>query len=236
MSVLSDVRILENIYDKVIIIEPFVYDHIQPSSIDLTLDSKLMIPNEQAQEKSINVFDKNIETYYTEQEVEKYILNPGDCVIGQIKETIQLSKNFTGNIFNRNSLIKLGINVGLSSYINPGYRGKLPIVISNIGKFKIELITGMRICQLVISDVSPEPNLDYSTKKDSKYFGETDISLSKLYLDVEFTEYLDKYNKSHNDVIDKDVLVKHFEERIKQKAKNTIDDLSIEEKKNLGLS
>ena len=43
MAILSDVKILEKIYDKEIVIEPFVYSHLQPASIDLTLDTYISL-------------------------------------------------------------------------------------------------------------------------------------------------------------------------------------------------
>ena len=44
MSVLSDARILEKIHDKELRIDPFVFDNVQPSSIDLTLDNRIRTP------------------------------------------------------------------------------------------------------------------------------------------------------------------------------------------------
>ena len=55
MGVLSDARIIEKIYDESIIISPFIYDHVQPASVDLTLGKKIKIPNriENADRKSV---------------------------------------------------------------------------------------------------------------------------------------------------------------------------------------
>ena len=122
MSVLSDVRILEKIYDQELEINPIVLDHIQPSSIDLTLDSNIRIPKDNLDE-FINIFDRNIEQYYRDENIDKYILKPGETILAEIRETIHLSNNMTGSIKNRNSIIRLGIDVSLSEYINPGYRG-----------------------------------------------------------------------------------------------------------------
>ena len=44
MGILSDKRIIEKIYDENISIEPFMYDHVQPASIDLTLGSVIKSP------------------------------------------------------------------------------------------------------------------------------------------------------------------------------------------------
>jgi dCTP deaminase len=231
MSVLSDVRLLEKVYDKEIQIEPFIYDRIQPSSIDLTLDNRIKVPKEGI---VINAFDKNIEDYFIDKLLENYVLEPGDFVIGQIKETIGLSRRLVGHIANRNSLIRLGINVGLSSYINPGYHGQLPIVIHNLGKFTVDLTPGMRICQLVISDVEPASETDYSKRKDAKYLGECEVGLSKLYMDTEVEEYLETYNKNHKE-IDKREFTSFLEERAKAKSLDILRELSDEEKKRIGL-
>lgn len=234
MGVLSDVRILERIYDKKLIINPFIYDNIQPSSIDLTLDNKIQIPRSGLDTK-INVFDQNITDYFEERTLDQYELEPGDFIIGQIKETIGLSRDMVGNIQNRNSLIRLGINVGLSTYINPGYHGKLPIVINNLGKFKVKLVPGMRICQLVISDVDPEPERDYSQRNDAKYIGEKGTGLSKLYLDKEFEEFLKIHNKKKIVEADRANLIKFLEDRLESRSVDITEELSNEEKRKLGL-
>jgi dCTP deaminase len=232
MSVLSDVRLLEKIYDKELKIEPFVFDNIQPSSIDLTLDNRIRTPKSGVK---LNAFDADIKECFEERILDEYTLKPGDFIIGQIKENIGLSKRMTGLIQNRNSLIRLGINVGLSSYINPGYFGQLPIVIHNLGSFSVDLVPGMRICQLVVYDVKPDPERDYSQRKDAKYLGESDVGLSKLYMDVEIEDYLKEYNKKSTKEIDKKELIEFLEQRIKEKAIDTLNGLTDEEKQKIGL-
>lgn len=234
MSVLSDIRILEKIYDKELEINPFVSDHIQPSSIDLTLDSNIRIPKRDLN-KSINVFEDDLEKYYNNQNIDKYVLEPGEMILAEIKETIYLSNNMTGRIENRNSIIRLGINVSLSGYINPGYRGKLPIVIHNIGTFSVELASGMRICQLVISDVAPAAHMDYSQKEDAKYFNEKGIELSKLYLDKEFNEYIKKFNVDDGKEINREHLSNYFHKRLQSKSTKITDILTDDEKRKVGL-
>jgi dCTP deaminase len=232
MSVLSDVRLLEKIYDKELKIEPFIYERIQPSSIDLTLDNKIKVPKDGIE---INAFDRDIENYFEDRTLDEYNLAPGDFVVGQIKEKIGLSKRLVGHIDNRNSLIRLGINVGLSSYINPGYYGQLPIAIHNLGKFNIDLTPGMRICQLVVSDVHPASETDYSKRKDAKYLGESEVGLSKLYMDSEVAEYLASYNRESHKGINKKEFIEFLEERAKRKSSDIIRELSDGERKMLGL-
>lgn len=232
MSVLSDVRLLEKIYDREIKIDPFIYSNIQPSSIDLILDNKIKVPKAGTNIKSI---EDNMDQHFEEKILSDYVLKPGDFVMGQIKETIGLSKKFTGHIHNRNSLIRQGINVGLSSYINPGYSGQLAIAIQNVGKFNVEIYPGMRICQLVVHDVEPDSERDYSKRKDAKYMGESGIELSKLYMDREVSEYLSAFNKESSKEIDKGEFIKFLEDRIKEESIDALDKLSEEDKKKIGL-
>lgn len=235
MSILSDIKILEKIYDKELIIDPFIYDHIQPASIDLTLSDKLKIPKADIN-KPISVFDKNaIESIYEEANLTEYVLAPNDFVIGQIKEKITIPKNCNGHIQNRNSLIRAGIDVGLSSYINPGYSGQLPIVIKNIGKFSIVLTPGMRICQLVIQEVKPDPAHDYSSKRDAKYHDEKDITLPKMHQENEFLDFLKEKGLTSIGANDYKSLTDFFENRLKQKSETILEELTLEQKSRLGL-
>ncbi|MDD2587179.1 MAG: dCTP deaminase [Syntrophomonadaceae bacterium] len=231
MSILSDAKIIEKIYDHELIIEPFVLENIQPSSVDLTLSRKIKIPKKY--DGVIDVYkEKNIEQYFEEKEINDYVLEPDTFIIGQINETIGFSKNLQGNIQNRNSVIRAGIDVGLSTFINPGYTGKLPIVIKNIGRLNIQLVAGMRICQLVINEVKPEARQGYHQKGDAKYHLEEDIQLSKIYLDKEFTEFLSTKGKEKFNI---DELSTYLLDRLEKKSIDIRRELTDEQKREVGL-
>lgn len=230
MAVLSDVRILEKIFDNEFGIHPLSVDNIQASSIDLTLDRKI---RRQKEGTKINAFEQSAD-YFEEFELDKYTLEPGEFILGQIREIISIPSSLCGMIQNRNSVIRLGLNVGLSTYINPGYSGQLPIAIHNAGAFAIDLTPGMRICQLVLYDVSPVPERDYSQRHDSKYMHERDVQTSKLHLDQEFTEYLRTYNPPRK-YINRTELQSFFESRFEEKAKAFIEQLSPDERLSIGL-
>lgn len=235
MAILSDVKLIEKIYDQELVIDPFIYDHVQPSSIDLTLSSEIKKIKTGITDV-VNIFDENrIEEIYETSHTDKIILCPGDFILGQIRETITIPSNYIGNIQNRNSMIRMGINVGLSSYINPGYSGKLPIAIKNIGNVSIELTPGMRICQLVIQEVSPPPTHDYSSKGDAKYHNENEITLPKMYTELEFLEFLNSKKTSNKFNIDDDELSIFFTERLKSKSNGQFGNLTSDQKKRLGL-
>ena len=70
---------------------------------------------------------------------------------------------------NRSSLARVGLDVSASSYVNPGYHGQMTITIKNMNPNSVVIHSGMRICQLILVDVEPEANIDYSKKEDAKY-------------------------------------------------------------------
>lgn len=223
---LSDKDILSKVYSGEINISPFVYDHVNASSIDLTLSKNYKIP-----QKGLCVhppYDKDvIESFFDlGEEKQSITLAPNDFILAQINETIELPNNLLGQIHNRNSIVRLGINVGLSSYINPGYKGQLPVVIHNFGQFNVELVFGMRICQLAFAETG-NVQRSYAQRQDAKYHGETEPTTSKLSDDIELSMYAKNYNKEE--------LSRFLEQRIKEKSHKFFDSLTTEQKRDLGL-
>lgn len=225
MSVLSDKRLIELIADGELKLVPFVLDNIQPSSIDLRLDFLVKI---QKNEGLLDVTQDNA-SFFVEHRIEnEYIINPNQMILGQTLEFFAIPKNCNATIHNRSSLARLGLDVGLASYINPGYEGHLPLIIKNIGSLPIRLFPKIRICQMEISEVKPFPERDYSQRKDAKYFGEMDSLVSKIHLDKEINSFK---NEKDNGISFADFL----SNMIKQKSEQAVNSMPDELKKELGL-
>lgn len=226
MSVLSDGDILKLIVSGEMRITPFVECHVQPSSIDLTLDTHISIP---LPNQTINP-DEDCSNAFEDLEIgnDGYILLPKKMIIARIAEYITMPEDCNGHIYNRNSLVRVGLNVSLSGYINPGYKGQLPIVMYNIGESEIKLFHGMRICQLELNRTEAKPIRDYSKRNDAKYFGEQESLLSSLHKDLEFLDFhaTGKSNENLSDFLQK---------RIQEKSSEFINNLSDREKEKLGL-
>lgn len=232
MSVLSDSQILSHIYQKKFGVEPLMVDHIQPSSIDLTLDDLIKIPKDGVTINSPYPSSEEIEKHYESVSLGSgFVLRPGQFVLAQVRETLSFSDRLVGSIQNRNSIIRMGINVGLSTYINPGYVGKLPIALHNVGKFDFMLTPGMRICQLLLHDTHGVIS-DYSKRKDAKYHGEESITLSKLSEDAEFVEYAKRAGSKANAA----ELVEFLKRRVSEKSHDFLSQLSAEQREVLGLA
>lgn len=168
MSSFSDRDILESIRKGEFSIDPLVLEHIQPASIDLTLD------------KNISVFSGSepVDAVVSEGDIkarskdlvipeEGYVLAPGMMISGYSSETITLSTFVNGMILNRNSLASIGIDAAITAFANPGYSGKKSIVIRNGGQAPVILKAGMRICQLVIFSLKSPSIRSYKNRHDT---------------------------------------------------------------------
>ncbi|WP_369124640.1 dCTP deaminase domain-containing protein [Brevibacillus laterosporus] len=66
-----------------------------------------------------------------------FYLKPRKMIQGYTTEYIKLPSTLVGNIHNRSSLARFGLDVAISSFANPGYEGNLPLVISNLSSHPI---------------------------------------------------------------------------------------------------
>jgi dCTP deaminase len=224
MPVFSDSSLIDMILDGDLFIDPFILNNVQPSSIDLCLDPKIKIPKS---EGSADIAEDS-STLFTEYTIESsYDLEPNASILIQTHETIGIPTFCNGHIHNRSSLVRIGLDVASASYINPGYKGKLPLLIKNRGNFVVKLTPYRRICQLELTKVHPVPLRDYSQKKDAKYFNEKDSLVSLIHRDMEIQEYA----KNKDDVS----LAQFLNQRIKEKSVAIVNNMSDSLKEKLGL-
>lgn len=95
-----------------------------------------------------------------------YILIPGNAILGFTKEKLGIPSYMTARIFNRNSCARLGLDVAVGCYINPGYKGKMPLVIRNVGNRNISICPDDRICQIQFTLLNEVPARDYQNEHD----------------------------------------------------------------------
>lgn len=104
-------------------------------------------------------------TLVTVAEGEKFIIHPNDFVLGTTMENVELPANIAGRIDGRSSLGRIGIIVhSTAGHVDPGWKGRLTLEISNIGKLPIALIPGMRFCCLMFEEISSPVEKTYKGK------------------------------------------------------------------------
>ena len=150
MSTLSDKDIFALIKEGKLELTPLDVSQIQPASIDLRLGSKIQLPKKN---ECIDLrFDsETIADHFLERDLsEPYTLKPGDIVMGGTLEKIKIPDYCNAKIYNKNSLVSIGLNVSTGCYINPGYEGHMPLLLKNEGVFDIIIGASIMIRQIEI--------------------------------------------------------------------------------------
>ncbi len=186
--VLSDRTIREEIVAGRIIIRPFDYKDLQPASVDLHLDRKVL------------VFRNNLDPYIdlrkpmvelTEPveipEDKPFILHPGEFVLGSTLEHIEIPNNIVARLEGKSSLGRIGLLIhSTAGYVDPGWKGHLTLELTNVSRLPVTLYQGMRIGQISFLRMTTEVDRPYGSKElGSRYQGQTDPTASRAHLDFD---------------------------------------------------
>jgi dCTP deaminase len=180
--ILSDKDIKSYIESGKISIEPELKEEqLQSAWIDLTLGKEFRTFKST---QSAMVDPKNPEDI-TEMikinEDKPFIIHPGEFILGTVNEYIKFPNDLAGAVDGRSSLGRLGVVVHVTStFVDPGWEGRLVLEITNIGKMPVALYPGMRICKLVFMKLSSPCEKPYYMKKDAKYFKQDSVDYSKI--------------------------------------------------------
>ncbi len=180
--ILSDRDIKKYIREKKLVIKPKPKpEQIQPAWVDLTLGNEFMV----FKRTEVPYIDpKNPKDYAEKLRVKNhkpFILHPGEFVLGTVREYIKFPSDLAGAVDGRSSLGRLGILTHITStFINPGWEGRLVLEINNIGKMPVALYPGMRVCKVVFFKLSSPCETPYYAREDAKYQAQKGVEASKL--------------------------------------------------------
>lgn len=105
------------------------------------------------------------------------VVHPGEFILGVTEEKVELPNDIAGRLDGRSSLGRLGIIVhSTAGHVDPGWKGRLTLEISNIGKLPVALMPGSRFCKIVFETVSTEVEKPYK----GKYYGANSPTPSKI--------------------------------------------------------
>src|SRR3990167_9527728 len=107
---LSDRSIKEAVKDGRIVIKPYFPECVQPSSIDVHLDSKFLLFNKD-RHTAIDVRQKQdgLMRMAEIKEDAPFILHPGEFVLGSTLEWVKVPDDIAGRIEGKSSLGRLGL-------------------------------------------------------------------------------------------------------------------------------
>ncbi len=152
--------------------EPSVMGKIGASSIDLTLGERLLLLPDRKEAGSIvepakpdfsvmpMLEKRGNERLLTD---DPYVINPGGFLLGWTAEHVALPTSLAGRVEGKSAMARLGLSAHITApTVLAGYQGWLCLEIYNSGPFRIQLVAGMAIAQLVLERVDIPPAEGYS--------------------------------------------------------------------------
>jgi dCTP deaminase len=188
VSVLADRDIRLELAAGRVRIEPYDPVDLQPSSVDLHLDRSFRVfRNNRYAFIDVRQPQPDLTELLSVDDEEPFILHPGEFVLGQTLEWVELPDDLVARLEGKSSLGRLGLLIhSTAGYVDPGWKGNLTLELSNVANLPIALYFGMRIGQISFFRMSSPVERPYGTRElGSKYQGQSQPTASAFYRDFE---------------------------------------------------
>jgi len=186
VSVLSDRDIRAAIEAGDIAIRPYDARDLQPSSVDLHLDRSFRVfRNNRYAFIDVRAPQPDLTELLRVADDEPFILHPGEFVLGQTLEWVELPTDLVARLEGKSSLGRLGLLIhSTAGYVDPGWKGNLTLELSNVANLPIALYYGMKIGQISFFRMSSPVDRPYgSPELGSKYQGQSEPTASAFHRD-----------------------------------------------------
>lgn len=159
-------------------IDPLIPNSVQPASIDLHLDEKILVEfNNKPQLIIPNITTPNYDHINISHI--PYIIEPGNFILGSTIETVNLNHTIAGIIAAKSSLARIGLTV-TPGFIDPGFNGTITLEIFNVSKNRIQLNHKMGIAQLITYVLADPATRVYGDKDlGSKYQNQQGVTTTR---------------------------------------------------------
>jgi dCTP deaminase len=182
--ILSDVTIREEVAAGRIIIDPFDEACVQPSSVDLHVDSQFRVfANSRYPYIDVKLEMPDLTELVEVPEGEPFILHPSEFVLGSTLERIAISDDMVARLEGKSSLGRLGLLIhSTAGYVDPGWDGYLTLELSNAANLPIAIYPGMKIGQISFFRLTTAAQSPYGSKgARSKYQGQCGPTASRFF-------------------------------------------------------
>jgi dCTP deaminase len=190
--ILSDRDILARLDrgDIVITPGPDLEVQLQPASLDMRLGYDFQTFNYTRQAlidpANPDTFE-NLTTLTQLVDGERFLVHPGEFVLATTLERVEIPNDVLARLEGRSSIGRLGIVIhSTAGYVDPGFKGKITLEISNLGRIAVALYPRMRICQIAFEEMSSPVSSGYGERHGAKYQGQDAATASRLFDDNEF--------------------------------------------------
>jgi len=183
--VLRDRTIRAEIEARRIVIDPYDDRLVQPSSVDVRVDSRFRVFHN-ARYPYIDVrqpMDDLTELVEIKDREQPFILHPGEFVLGQTLEHVQLPDDLVGRLEGKSSLGRLGLLIhSTAGFVDAGWDGHLTLELSNVANLPITIYPGMKIGQISFLRMTTPADHPYGTGSlGSKYRGQRGPTPSRYF-------------------------------------------------------
>jgi dCTP deaminase len=188
VSVLSDRDIAAALAAGRIRIDPCDPADVQPSSVDLHLDRSFRVfRNSRYAFIDVRSPQPDLTEMLTVAAEEPFVLHHGEFVLAQTLEWVELPDDLVARLEGKSSLGRLGLLIhSTAGYVDPGWKGKLTLELSNVANLPIALYLGMKIGQISFLEMSSAVERPYgSAGLGSKYQGQSEPTASAFFEDFE---------------------------------------------------
>jgi dCTP deaminase len=186
VSVLSDRDIQAALEAGDVSVRPYDPRDLQPSSIDLHLDRSFRVfRNNRYPYIDVRAPQPDLTELLKVADEEPFILHPGEFVLGQTLEWVELPNDLVARLEGKSSLGRLGLLIhSTAGYVDPGWKGNLTLELSNVANLPIALYYGMKIGQISFFRMSSPVDRPYgSPELGSKYQGQSEPTASAFHRD-----------------------------------------------------
>lgn len=161
MSILSKKIILKELSKgqngNGLVLSPIHIDYIGAASIDMHLANEFIIFR-RTSVTNLDVLSEpeiytNVHKFQEKVRMgksEKFVLHPGQLVLGATREYIALPNNIAATIGGRSTWGRTGLIIATATQISPGFKGCITLELVNEGEVPLSLYSGMSIAQLVL--------------------------------------------------------------------------------------
>lgn len=186
--ILSDRSIKKQMAKGRIEIEPLGPNAVQPASVDIRLDSEILVfrNNWRTHIDVMQPADDVVERVVVEED-RPFLLHPGQFALGSTLETVTIPDDIVARIEGKSSLARYGLLIhSTAGFVDPGWSGKLTLEFSNVGILGITLRQGMKIGHISFTQLTtPADNPYGSSELRSKYQGQDGPVASRYYMDYQ---------------------------------------------------
>ena len=182
--VLSDRDIRKAIEAGRIVIDPFDDSCVQPASVDLHLGRELRVfENHAFQAIDPTQEMRGLTKPVRLDEVAPFVLHPGEFALGVTEEEIVVPDDLVARLDGKSSLGRLGLVVhSTAGFVDPGWRGRLTLELSNLANLPINLQYRMKVSQISFMQLSSPAERPYGSRAlGSKYQGQMGPTPSRYY-------------------------------------------------------